>query len=87
MKNIYKKIRNIKRRCVICGKFLEIKVGKKGHYNKGHYFGRMKLPVGKGTYKKIGETKIGNKKFGVVKWTGREKKIEYWECDKCFKEP
>lgn len=75
------------RRCVSCGKKIKINIlDKKGHYDNGHYFGKMKLPIGKGKYKKIGTDKLFNKKVDIVKWTGKEKEVEYWECNKCYEE-
>ncbi len=55
-------------------------------YAGGHYFGQFKLPIKPGEYKKIGTTKIGRIKADVVKWTGKEKEVEYWECNKCFED-
>jgi hypothetical protein len=46
----------------------------------------MELPVGKGKYVEVGERKICGRKCEVVKWTGKEKKVEYWECEKCCHE-
>lgn len=73
------------RECMVCGKKIKINIDKKGCYDNGHYFGKMKLPMGKGEYKKIGTSKLLKKPVDVVKWTGKEKKVEYWECNKCFK--
>jgi len=79
------KIRKMKRKCSVCGRVINITLlGRK--YNSGHYFGKAKLPVGNGEHKKIGVFKSGKHKFDVVKWTGKEKGIEYWECNKCFEE-
>lgn len=79
--------KKIKRNCVICGKKMSIKIDKQGKYNKGYYFGRMKLPIkGTGKYVKTGTFRHGKLKGKVVKWTGKNKEIEYWECKKCFKE-
>jgi hypothetical protein len=78
--------KTIKRKCLVCGKKLSIKVKENGAYNKGHYFGKMKFPVGKGKYKKVGRTRMLGKMSDVVKWIGKEKEIEYWECGKCFNE-
>jgi len=79
------KKRKVKRNCVVCGKAINvILLGKR--YKNGHYFGKIKLPIKPGEYKKIGTTKIGKFKIGVVKWTGKHKKVEYWECNNCFKE-
>lgn len=78
--------RKIKRRCVVCGAEIRSKVNEKGVYDNGHYFGEAKIPVGKGDYKKVGVFKRSNKKYDVVKWTGKEKEMEYWECNKCFEE-
>ena len=58
-----------------------------GHYNNGHYYNKIKLPIkGTGEYKKVGATKIGKHQIDVVDWTGKEKEIEYWECNECFDE-
>ncbi len=78
--------RRIKRRCLDCGKYINITLdGNK--YSNGNYFGKFESPIGPGKYKKVGTTKIGRKKFDLVRWTGKQKKIEYWECNKCFNEP
>jgi len=78
-------MRKMKRRCSVCGKAINITLqGKK--YSNGHYFGKIKLPVGKGENKKVGVFKSGKHKFDVVKWTGKHKELEYWECNKCFEE-
>lgn len=81
-----KKIRMISRKCLICGKTIKLKVYADGHYNKGHYFGTIKTPVGKGGYKKIKKVKIARRKADVVKWIGKRKETEYWECNECFEE-
>jgi len=77
--------KTILRKCVICGKMLSIKIKESGKYDKGHYFGKMKYPVGKGTYKVVGKTRLFGKLSDVIKWIGKEKEFEYWECEKCFK--
>jgi len=80
-----KNTKKIKRKCSICGKGISVILhGRK--YDNGHYFGKIKIPVGPGEHKKIRTTKIGRHKFDVVKWTGKEKEVEYWECNKCFEE-
>ena len=63
---------------------MKIEVYEEGSYSTGHYFGEMKIPVGKGEWKKIGTTKTLEKEIDVVKWTGKKKEIEYWECNDCF---
>jgi hypothetical protein len=75
------------RTCVVCGKKIEIKLGAGGKYDNGYYFGVIDVPVGKGEWKKIGTSKLLGGKHNVVKWTGKKKKVEYWECNKCFNEP
>ncbi|MDP1694585.1 MAG: hypothetical protein Q8L34_03525 [Candidatus Woesearchaeota archaeon] len=79
-----KRVRKIKRACVVCGKPLTITLYEDGHHRNGYYFSTMKIPVGKGDYKKIGTSKVLGNKVDVVKWTGKEKQIEYWECNDCF---
>ena len=64
----------ILRKCSVCGK----------NIINGHYFGKVKIPVGKGEHKKVGISKLGNIKCDVVRWTGKGKHVEYWECNKCF---
>ena len=74
------------RKCSVCGKKMRINVKKGGKYDNGNYFGKMNIPVGKGEYKKTGTFKLGKDKHDVVKWTGKEKEVEYWECNECFKQ-
>ena len=64
-----------------------MKVYVDGHYSRGAYFGRFKLPIkGTGKYEKVGTSKLGKLKVDVVKWAGKEKEVEYWECNSCFEE-
>lgn len=79
-------MRKITRKCVVCGKKLSARIYLDGHYNNGHYFGKMKLPIGKGEHRQVGKMKLGRSNIPVVKWTGKEKEVEYWECNKCFDE-
>jgi hypothetical protein len=73
-------MRRIRRKCVVCGKAMGIKVKDSGRYDNGHYFGKMKIPIeGTGKYVEIGKSKIFGTKAGVVSWTGKEKEVEYWE--------
>ncbi len=66
---------------------MEIAIDEKGHYDKEHYFSEMKIPIkGTGHHKKTGTSRLLGKKVNVVKWTGKEKKTEYWECNKCYEE-
>ena len=80
-------VRTLNKKCAGCGKNIKVSIlNSMGHYDNGHYFGKMKIPVkGTGEYKKVGTSKI-LKKIDIVKWTGKEKKFEYWECDKCYGE-
>ena len=81
------KSKTIKRGCVVCAKKISIKIYPDGYYRNAHYFGVMKIPVkGTGEYKKTGVTKLGMKQVDVVKWTGKENKVEYWECESCYEE-
>jgi len=82
-------MRNLKRRCVVCGKRLNIKLNRDRTYAGGQYFGKMKIPIGKGKWKKVGISAILKpiqERTNVVKWTGKEREVEYWECNKCYKE-
>ena len=77
----------ILRTCLVCGKRISIIRYKDGHYKNAQYFGKMKIPIkDTGEYKKVGTTKLFKKKIDVVKWTGKEKETEYWECNSCFEE-
>jgi len=79
--------RTITRKCLVCGKKIRAKVNRKGNYDNGHYFGTLKLPIeGTGKYEKKGRMKIGKFKADVVHWAGKEKELEYWECNACFDE-
>ena len=66
---------------------MKITVYEDGHYRKGHYFGKLKLPIeGTGRYKKTGTSQILGRKIDVVEWVGKEKGVEHWECDDCYEE-
>ncbi len=81
------KMRKLHRTCLVCRNKLQITLYPDGHYRNGHYFNKFKIPVkGTGEYKKIGMSKLLGKKLNVVKWTGKEKEIEYWECNTCYEE-
>lgn len=76
-----------KAKCLICGKSFSTTIYKGGKYSNGHYFCTLKIPVeGTGEYKKRGTTRIARKKFGVVKWAGEKREVDYWECNECFEE-
>ena len=76
----------LKRKCLICGKEIKIRLNKDKTYSGGNYFGKIKLPLGKGKYFRVGKTNLLGKDIGVVKQNGKEKEVEYWECDKCASE-
>ena len=79
--------RRIWRTCILCGKRIAITVYKDKHYRGGEFFGKHKIPIeGTGEYKKIDTFKIGNLEGDVVKWTGKEREFEYWECPDCYAE-
>lgn len=76
------------RKCLVCGKKLKIRLNEDRTYVGGYYFGEIKLPIGKGNWKKVGEIdtlKPVQDRTDIVKWSGREEGIEYWECDRCYK--
>lgn len=78
------KSKTLKRKCIVCGKKLAIELYADGHYKNAHYFGKVKFPIkNKGEYKKVGTTRILGKPIDVVKWVGKEKETEYWECESC----
>ena len=74
------------RNCIVCSKELRIIVHEDSTYEGGYFFGRMKYPVGNGEHRKIGTTDMFGKKADVVKWTGDDGELEYWECENCSKE-
>jgi len=79
--------RKIRRECVVCGKRIYVTVYEDGYYRGGHFFGKIGLPIeGTGEYKKVGTSKILGDKIDVVEWTGKEKKMEYWECNACYEQ-
>ncbi|HIH21342.1 MAG: hypothetical protein J4478_01695 [Candidatus Diapherotrites archaeon] len=78
-------LKKIKRKCLVCGRKISIVVHKGGVYDKGHYFGDFEIPIeGTGRHKKAGTFRLFGKKYQLVKWTGKERKVEYWECEKCY---
>lgn len=81
-----KGIQKIYRTCLVCGKHLRITLYEDRHYRNGHYYTTLKVPVGKGEYKQVGTSKLLGKKTDIVKWTGEEKEVEYWECNTCYDE-
>jgi hypothetical protein len=81
------KVPVIWRSCCICGKRLRIKLYPDRSYRGAEFFGRHKIPIkGTGEYKKIDTFKIGDLVGDVVKWTGKERGVEHWECPACFEE-
>jgi len=80
-----KQKKRLKRKCLICGKNFYTTVYQNRKYSNGHYFGKQKFPVeGTGEWKKVGKFKFGKLKGNTVKWTGKEKSVEYWECNDCY---
>lgn len=74
----------LERNCAVCGKKLEITVYDNGEYGGGYYFGEIEIPVeGTGEYKKVGYNRELDAE--IMKWTGKNKKVEYWECENCYK--
>ena len=76
----------LKRKCLVCGKPFSTTIQENGKYSNGHYFGKLSIPIEKGKYQKTGKFKFGKLKGSAVKWTGNEKKVDYWECHSCFEE-
>src|SRR3989338_3811792 len=77
----------LKRKCLICGKKFSTTVFKNKKYTNGHYFSKLKIPIeGTGEYKKVGVFKFWKLKGDTVKWTGKEREVEYWECNSCYEE-
>ena len=83
-KNIIKKI---KRKCLVCGKKISVTVYRDRRYRNGHYFGVVAFPInGSGEYKRLRTSRLAGKRITIAKWTGKERKVEYWECDACYNE-
>ena len=80
-----KTIKKINGKCLVCGKKIRVNIYQDGYYRGGHYFNKLKIPIkGTGRYKKAGTNKLFGKKVNVVKWTGKVKEVEYWECNSCY---
>lgn len=79
-------ITEIERKCIVCGKVLNISLMENGEYLGGHYFGKIRIPTGEGEYVKVGRSKILDFEIDVGEWTGEYREEEYWECDYCFHE-
>jgi len=79
--------KRLKRKCLICGKYFYTIIRENGKYSNGHYFGKVPTQIeGTGEWKKVGTFRIGKLKGDTVKWTGKEKKFEYWECNSCYED-
>ena len=76
----------LKRRCAVCRKRLSISVSKDKGYIGGHYYGKTRIPYGKGEWVKIRTSKLLGRKVNIVNWTGKKKEVEHWECEKCNSE-
>ncbi len=71
----------IEKECSLCDNVFAVEIQEDGKYENGHYFGEIKVPIGVGENIPTGEKLWG---CPVVNWSGKEKTIEYWECDDCF---
>ena len=74
----------ITRKCIICGRNLRIKLHENGEYTGGHFFGKIRIPVGDGENRSLGKHKVLDIEMEVVEWTGDHEEMEYWECEGCF---
>jgi len=72
------------RKCSICSKRLNIRLKKDKSYEGGHYFGKININEGNGNYVKTKTQKFLGRKINIVRWTGKTRKAEYWECERCF---
>ncbi len=60
---------------------------KDGYCKGAKYFGIIEDSIANtGEYVKTGTFKFGKLKMNVVKWTGKIRKFEYWECEDCYNE-
>ena len=69
------KIRKISKKCIVCGKRINLTLYSDKNYRGGYYFGTMELPFGKGEYKDLKTTKLFGKKIKITKWTGKKGKL------------
>ena len=77
-------LRNLKRRCLVCGKKIIIELNSDGAYSGGCYFGKLDVPDTKNWKRRvIGRSKIGNMDVKVVNSPPVKKIIEHWECKDC----
>lgn len=73
------------RKCLVCDKKLKIKLNKDKTYTGGHYFGKLVIPDTKNwKMKVIRKIKIGDMKIDIVNDLPIKKRIEYWECNRCY---
>lgn len=79
---ISKVSKKIMRQCNVCGKYIKLTVFFDGNYSTGHYFG--KIEVGDQYIPTNQKITIGKVKHLVYKLIGNVRKLEYWECDKCY---
>lgn len=77
--------KKIVRDCSVCGDKIKININAKGRYDNGNYFGTVKIPIAKtGEYEKVRISHVLVVPIAVVRWTGKTKDSEYWECDPCY---
>jgi hypothetical protein len=76
--------KKLERKCSVCGKNIEAKVDDSGKIYGGYYYGKIELPFGRGKYVKVGTSRLFGMRADVVEWTGKTRKVEYWECNRCY---
>lgn len=77
----------IYKKCLVCGKKVRIIHYRDGHCRNAYFYGILEDPIeGTGENVKTGVFEYGELKGDVVKWTGKVKKYEYWECEDCYVE-
>ena len=89
--------KKITRECLVCGKELTITLDDNGDIERGHYFGIINVGIGDWTISKLvdGEFKRCIPYYKILYFKLRDlkrlilkeyKKVEYWECEKCYDE-
>jgi len=80
----------VDKKCLVCGRTMNVILYQDGKYRGGHYFGKLplfrkkewKASLAAGTKK----SRLGDIVVNVLKKDPKPyKHVEYWECPKCFR--
>ena len=70
------------RKCVICGKDINVIHYEDRSYKGGHFFKVLRLPDADAEYYSLG--KDPDTGWELFDWKGSSYELEYWECDDCY---